>query len=73
MIPVDDIHIKNKPSVIDADIVVALGNKSGVSQDGEITIVVHEWKRPDNIIWVKFASHEYSIKLTNLRQAMKHK
>ncbi|MFC1607716.1 sugar-binding domain-containing protein [Candidatus Latescibacterota bacterium] len=53
MVSVDDIHVINKPSVTSADIVVTLGNTSGATQDGEITLTVHEWKKPDTIIWEK--------------------
>ena len=53
---VDDIYVQNKPNPRKADVFVTLGNSAGASQRGKVTLVVHEWKKPANVVWRKTAS-----------------
>ncbi|MBN1291830.1 MAG: hypothetical protein JXB48_08315 [Candidatus Latescibacteria bacterium] len=50
---IDNIYVENKPSVTDAEIFVTMKNETGSVQNGNLTIKVHEWLDPDEVIWEK--------------------
>jgi len=48
-----DVHVQNKPGVTVAETFFTLVNDSGRPQKGTLSLVVHEWKRPENVVWKK--------------------
>ena len=50
---VDDIYVQNKPNIKNADIYVTIDNSSEQSHKGDVTLVIHEWKHPDSILYKK--------------------
>ncbi|HUT64306.1 MAG TPA: glycoside hydrolase family 2 TIM barrel-domain containing protein, partial [Anaerolineae bacterium] len=52
-IHVDDIYIQNKPNPKDVDVFITLGNSSGSEKKGKISLILHEWKKPVEIVWSK--------------------
>ncbi len=55
-IHIDDIYVENKPAVKEVEVFVSLGNSSGEIQQGNLTLVIHEWKYPSKILWQKTIS-----------------
>ncbi|MDP2983475.1 MAG: glycoside hydrolase family 2 TIM barrel-domain containing protein [Candidatus Latescibacter sp.] len=53
---VDDIYVLNKPQAKEADVFVMLGNSSGAEKKGTVSLVVHEWKNPSNVVFTKSVS-----------------
>ena len=53
---VEDIYVQNKPDPKEAEVFITLGNSSGERKKGELTLVVHEWKNPANVLWKKTVS-----------------
>jgi hypothetical protein len=50
---VDDIYVQNTPKITDARVFVALKNFTGLARKGKLSLVIHEWKNPENILWKK--------------------
>jgi len=50
---IEDIYVQNKKKVREAEVFVTLKNVSNTSSDGTLTLAVHEWKNPSNVIWQK--------------------
>ena len=48
---IDDIWVRNKPSITDADIVVGIKNLTGGTVSGSYTVSVSPWRKPEEIIW----------------------
>ncbi|MFC1538363.1 sugar-binding domain-containing protein [Candidatus Latescibacterota bacterium] len=53
---VDDIYVQNKPDPKKAEVFVTIGNSSGASQKGKMTLVIHEWQKPSLVVWEKSVS-----------------
>ncbi|MHB9027214.1 MAG: glycoside hydrolase family 2 protein, partial [Candidatus Latescibacterota bacterium] len=53
---VDDVYVQNKPKPTDAEVFVTLGNSSGSAKKGKLSLVVHEWKNPGNVVFKKDVS-----------------
>jgi len=53
---VDDIYVQNKPTVKDVEVFITLGNSLGENLDGELYLVIHEWKNTTKILWEKTES-----------------
>ncbi|MFC1693030.1 glycoside hydrolase family 2 protein [Candidatus Latescibacterota bacterium] len=53
---IDDVYVENKPKVKEAEVFVTLGNSSGMTRNGELSLVIHEWTNPSKIIWKKTIS-----------------
>ena len=53
---VNDIYVQNKPDPKKAEVFITLGNSSGVTKKGKISLVIHEWKKPSQIVWQKNVS-----------------
>jgi len=47
---VDDLYVENKPNPKEADVFVTLGNSAGKKVQGDLTLVVHEWKKPAGVL-----------------------
>ena len=50
---IDDIYVQNKPDITSVDVFVTVGNSSEVRLDGNLTLVIHEWKHPSQVLWKK--------------------
>lgn len=50
---VDDVHVRNSPKVTEADVFVTVGNSSGGTRNGTLTLTVTEWKNPSAVLWTK--------------------
>ncbi len=50
---IDDIYVQNKPNPKEAEVFVTLGNSSGKKKTGDLTLVIHEWKKPSAVVWKK--------------------
>jgi beta-galactosidase len=50
---IDDIFVKNKPSIKEVDLVVTLNNLTGSKTDGTFNVKVYSWKNPGDVIWRK--------------------
>ncbi len=48
---IDDIYVQNKPNPKNAEVFITLGNSSGRNIKGNISLVIHEWKKPSQIVW----------------------
>ncbi|MFC1693496.1 glycoside hydrolase family 2 protein, partial [Candidatus Latescibacterota bacterium] len=46
----DDIYVQNKPDPKNAEVFITLGNSSGKNLKGNISLVIHEWKKPSQIV-----------------------
>ena len=57
---VNDIYVQNKPEIKEVETFVTLGNSSGTTQNGSVTCVIREWKKPSQIIWEKTISTSVS-------------
>ena len=53
---IDDIYVENKPGIKEVEVFVTLGNSSGKTQNGNLSLVIHEWENPSKILWEKTAS-----------------
>jgi len=53
---VDDIYVQNKPDPKNAEVFITLGNSSGKNIKGNISLVIHEWKNPSQIVWENTSS-----------------
>jgi beta-galactosidase len=53
---VDDIYVQNKPNPKKAEVFVALGNSSGAEKKGTMSVVIHEWQKPSQVVWQKNVS-----------------
>ena len=67
---VDDIYVQNQPDPKNAVVFVTLGNSSGAEKKGKLSLVVHEWKNPANVVFkqemgiaVPSAGKEFSLKV----------
>jgi len=50
---VDDVYVQNKPKIREAEIFVTLRNITGATQDGTLSVIVHEWRNPSQVLWKK--------------------
>ncbi|MCE5248646.1 hypothetical protein LLG96_00350 [bacterium] len=50
---IDDLYIQNKPKYTEVETFVTLGNSSGSTQNGELSLLIHEWNNPSNVLWKK--------------------
>ncbi|MFC1606696.1 glycoside hydrolase family 2 protein [Candidatus Latescibacterota bacterium] len=50
---VDDVYVENKPDPSEAEVFVTIGNSVEYLQNGTVTVTIHEWNDPSNIIWEK--------------------
>jgi len=50
---VEDIYVQNKPKVREVEVFVTLENRSGSAKKGNLTLTVHEWKNPEEVLWEK--------------------
>ncbi len=50
---IDDIYVKNKPSIKEVDLVLTVNNRTGTETDGTFTVTVCSWQNPDEIIFDK--------------------
>jgi len=48
---VDDIYVQNKPNPRNVEVFITLGNFSGEKKTGKLSMDVHKWKKPSEIIW----------------------
>jgi beta-galactosidase len=48
---INDVWIRNKPSITEADIVVGTQNLTGGTSEGTFTVTVSPWREPENIVW----------------------
>ena len=46
-----DVYVENKPSVKDIELFVSLENDRGARSKGTISVAIHPWKNPSNILW----------------------
>ncbi|MFC1539225.1 glycoside hydrolase family 2 protein [Candidatus Latescibacterota bacterium] len=53
---IDDIYVQNKPTIKDVEIFITLGNSSDRTINGDLSLVIHEWKNSSNILWKKSLS-----------------
>ncbi|MBT4482573.1 MAG: hypothetical protein HOC71_02725 [Candidatus Latescibacteria bacterium] len=53
---VDDIYVQNKPNPRKVEAFITLGNSSGNTNNGKVTLVIHEWKNPSQVLWEKTVS-----------------
>jgi beta-galactosidase len=49
----DDIYVQNKPNPTDAEVFVTFANTSGAEKKGRVSLVIHEWKNPANVLLKK--------------------
>lgn len=49
----DDIYVQNKPNPTEAEVFVTLSNTSGAPKNGKLSLVIHEWKNPANVLFKK--------------------
>jgi beta-galactosidase len=52
-VAVDDIYVQNKPNPTEAEVFVTLANSSGAQKNGKLSLVIHEWKNPANVLYKK--------------------
>ena len=50
---ITDIFIRNKPKITEADVLVTVHNSANTTKNGKMTLKIHEWKNPANVIWEK--------------------
>lgn len=55
-VQVNDIYVQNKPDPRKAEVFVTLGNSSGAPQSGNVTLKIHEWKNPFDVLCEKTVS-----------------
>lgn len=53
---IDDIYVENKPKIKEVEVFITLENSSGKTRDGNLTLVIHEWKDPSKVLWKKTIS-----------------
>ena len=53
VVHVDDIYVQNKPKVREVEVFITLGNSSSEQKKGKLTLAVHEYGLPANVIWEK--------------------
>jgi len=52
-VSMDDIYVQNKPNPTEAEVFVTLSNISGAPKNGKLSLVIHEWKNPANVLLKK--------------------
>jgi len=52
-IHVDDIYVQNKPNPKEVEVFITLGNSSGTEKKGKMSLVIHEWGKPTQVLWRK--------------------
>jgi len=50
---IDDIYVKNKPSIKEVDVVLNMKNLTGKSTSGGFLVKIYPWKNPEGVIWEK--------------------
>jgi len=50
---IDDIYVKNKPSIKEVDVVMTVKNFTGKAVSGEILVKIYPWENPGEVIWEK--------------------
>ncbi|MBT4483891.1 MAG: beta-glycosidase, partial [Candidatus Latescibacteria bacterium] len=50
---VDDIYVQNKPKIKEVELFVTLKNLTGATHKGKLSVVIHEWEKPSNVLWKK--------------------
>jgi len=50
---VEDIYVQNKPKVREVEVFATLENCSGSVKEGNLTLTIHEWKNPEEVLWEK--------------------
>jgi len=57
---IKDIYVQNKPKIKEVEVFVSLENFSGDSEDGKLSLAIHEWNNASKVIWEKTVSASIS-------------
>jgi len=52
-VSIEDLYIRNQPEPREVEAFVTLANTAGAAVEGSLSLVIHEWKNPGNVLWQK--------------------
>ncbi|MFC1607008.1 glycoside hydrolase family 2 protein [Candidatus Latescibacterota bacterium] len=53
VVHIDDVYVQNKPDITAVDVFVNTGNSTTSSYEGNMTLLIHEWRQPSRVLWKK--------------------
>lgn len=53
---IDNLYMQNKPKFTDVEAFVTLGNSTGGTQTGQVSLTITEWEHPYSVVWEKTVS-----------------